>query len=153
LDYGEHIQRDTSSGRNPDTGESWGDEAINRKARRKGQLSPPFPPCDYRFFDRAAFINERFNRGLPCVITWVPNYLRLHCREHRDIYGIPDIVGIEEIPTLFSGIKGMERFRVFLIPYLLTGYDIPEELERDEERLVPFTARDIEIMNEMKLMG
>ncbi|MBA7608342.1 hypothetical protein ES703_15519 [subsurface metagenome] len=76
--------------------------------------------------------------------------IRLHCRDHQDVYGLPDILGIEEIPTLFTGINGMKQFRVFLIPYLITGMDIPPELEQDEERLVPFTAKDIKMIKEIE---
>ena len=35
------------------------------------------------------------------------------------------------------------------VPYLLTGYDIPEKLERDEEPLVPFTAKTLSILKEI----
>ncbi|MBA7587026.1 hypothetical protein ES708_29036 [subsurface metagenome] len=63
---------------------------------------------------------------------------------------MPDIFGIEEIPTLFSDKKGMESHRIFLIPYLITGYDIPPELEEDPEPLVPFTAKTIEMTKEIE---
>lgn len=109
----------------------------------------PMYTTDYMLFDRAGWIKERLDSGHPVVITWVSNALRLECRCYRDIYGIPDIVGIEEVPTLFTGVKGMESLRIFLIPYLITGYDIPEELERDEEPLVPFTSKTLSILKEI----
>lgn len=104
----------------------------------------------YHCFDRMGYINERLERGLPLVITWVHNFVRLNCRRYTDVYGISDIIGIEEIPTLFTNVKGMERFRVFLIPYLITGMDIPPELEQDDEPLVPFTAKTIEMLNKIE---
>lgn len=105
---------------------------------------------NYHCFNRVEYINERLERGLPLVIIWVPSFISLHCREHDDIYGIPDIVGIEEIPTMFTGVNGMERFKIFLIPYLITGYNIPPELEQDDEPLVPFTVKTIEMIKEME---
>lgn len=104
---------------------------------------------DYELFDRAGYIATRLEAGRIVVITWVSSMIRLRCRDYRDVYGLSDLLGIEEIPTLFTDIKGMERFRMFLIPYLLTGYDIPPELEQDEEPLVPFTAKTIEMMKEV----
>lgn len=108
---------------------------------------------DYRCFNRVAYIEERLSRGLPLVITWSPNTIPLNCREYEDVYGIPDILGTEEIPTLFSNKKGMKRYRMYLIPYLITGYDIPEEFERDEEPLVPFTVKTIEMIKEIEKNG
>ena len=137
-------------GRNPDTGEHWLEEAINRRAREKGQQKSEGHTYDYDLFDREGYITTCLEAGRPFIITWVPNTLRLECRCYRDIYGISDIVDIEEVPTLFSGVKGMESFRVFLIPYLLTGYDIPEKIERDEEPLVPFTAKTLSILKEIE---
>ena len=143
-------------GRNPVTGEYWLDERINRKAREKGQrISEIRRPqgangIDYDLFDREGYIAACLEAGRPIVITWVSSSIRLNCRDHQDIFGIPDIAGIEEIPTLFTSVKGMKSFRIFLIPYLLTGYDIPERLERDEEPLVPFTAKDIELWKEVQ---
>lgn len=134
-------------GRNPDTGEYWIDEHINRKAREKSQR---VHDGDYDLFDRAGYIEACLEAGRPVVITWVPSTIRLRCRYYQDVFGVSDILGIEEIPTLFSGKKGMERYRIFLIPYLLTGYDIPPELEQDPEPLVPFTAKTIEMMKEIE---
>jgi len=136
-------------GRNPTTGESLLDEAINRRARKKGQWKHEEYTYDYVLFDRGRYITACLDAGRPVVITWVPSSIRLNCRDHQDIFGIPDIAGIEEIPTLFTGVKGMRSLRIFLIPYLITGYDIPERLERDEEPLVPFTAKDIELLKEV----
>ena len=143
-------------GRNPETGEHWLDEAINRRARKKGQRIPEIRRSqgangiDYEQFDREGYIEACLEAGRPIVITWVPSSIRLNCRDYQDIFGIPDIAGIEEISTLFTGIRGMESFRIFLIPYLITGYGIPERLERDEEPLVPFTAKTIEMMKEVQ---
>ncbi|GAI99433.1 unnamed protein product, partial [marine sediment metagenome] len=136
-------------GRNPNTGESLLDEAINRRARKKGQWKHEEYTYDYVLFDREGYITACLEAGRPIVITWVSSSIRLNCRDHQDIFGIPDIVSIEEIPTLFTGVKGMRSLRIFLIPYLITGYDIPERLERDEEPLVPFTAKDIELLKEV----
>lgn len=136
-------------GRNPATGEHFLEERINRRAWKKGQWKRE-RNGDYYLFDREGYIEACLKAGRPFVITWVPSIIRLNCRDHQDIFGIPDIVGIEEIPTLFTGARGMESFRIFLIPYLLTGYDIPEKLERDEEPLVPFTAKDIELWKEVQ---
>ena len=142
--------------RNPVTGAHWMDEHINRRAREKGQqiLEIRRPQgangLDYDLVDREEYITTCLEAGRPVVITWVPSNIRLNCRDHQDIFGIPDIAGIEEIPTLFTGVRGMKSFRLFLIPYLLTGYDIPERLERDEEPLVPFTAKTIEMMKEVQ---
>ena len=133
--------------RNPVTGAHWLDEEINRRAREKGQWKHEGYNYDYDLFDREGYIAACLDAGRPIAITWVPSSIRLNCRDHQDIFGIPDIVGIEEIQTLFTGTKGMKSFRLFLIPYLITGYDIPERLERDEEPLVPFTAKDIEVLN------
>jgi len=143
-------------GRNPNTGAHWLDETINRRARQKGQRIPEIRRpqgangIDYERFDREGYILACLEAGRPVVITWVHSNIRLNCRDHQDIFGIPDIVSIEEIPTLFTGVKGMKSFRIFLIPYLITGYDIPEKLERDEEPLVPFTAKTIEMMKEIQ---
>jgi len=145
--------------RNPETGEHWMDEHINRRAREKGQRIPEIRRpqgangTDYERFDREGYIADCLEAGRPVVITWVPSNIRLNCRDHQDIFGIPDIAGIKEISTLFTRIRGMGGFRIFLIPYLITGYDIPEELERDEEPLVPFTAKTIEMMKEVTANG
>lgn len=134
---------------NPNTGEAWIDERISRKVRRLGLMKYGRNPL-YKFFDRAGFINAHFNKGRPFVITWVPSSVRLYCRHYEDVYGVSDIFGIEEILTLFTNVKGMESFRIFLIPYLLTGYDIPSKLEEDPEPLVPFTAKTMELMKEIE---
>lgn len=138
--------------RNHETGEYWLDRAINRRARKKGQFEWEHDG-DYDCFDRAGYINAYLEAGRPIMITWVSSRMRLGCRRYTDIFGVPDIVGIEEIPTLFSDKKGMERYRIYLIPYLITGYDIPEELERDEEPLVPFTAKTIEMIKGIEKNG
>ncbi|GAJ08736.1 unnamed protein product [marine sediment metagenome] len=117
--------KEAGEGRNPDTGESFIDERINRRAWEKGQWERQ-NDGDYDLFDRAGYIETCLKAGRPVVITWVPNTVRLSCRQYRDVYGVPDLFGIEEILTLFSGKKGMENHRIFLIPYLLTGYDIPD---------------------------
>lgn len=137
-------------GRNPDTGEHWVDETINRRARGKGQWKHERYTYDYYLFDRERYITTCLEAGRPFVITWVPNTIRLCCRDYQDIFGVSDILGIEEIPTLFSGKKGMERYRIFLIPYLITGYDIPPELEQDPEPLVSFTAKTLSILKEIE---
>lgn len=143
-------------GRNPETGEHWMDEHVNRRAREKGQRIPEIRRpqgangTDYEWFDRERYITDCLEEGRPVVITWVPSSIRLNCRDHQDIFGIPDIAGIKELRTLFSDVKGMENLRIFLIPYLITGYDIPEELERDEEPLVPFTAKTLSILKEIE---
>jgi len=131
------------------TGNFWIDEKINRAARKKGQWKQEYDG-DYDLFDRAGYIEACLKAGRPVGITWVPSTVRLHCRRYTDVFGVSDICGIEEIPTLFSGKKGMGSFRTFLIPYLITGYDIPERLERDEEPLVPFTAKTIELLKEIE---
>ncbi|GAI60270.1 unnamed protein product, partial [marine sediment metagenome] len=77
-------------------------------------------------------------------------FKRFRCRDYRDVYGLSDLIGIEEIPTLFTDQKGMEHFRLYLIPYLITGYDIPPEMEEDPEPLIPFTAKTIELMKEIE---
>lgn len=131
--------------RNPDTGAHWMDEAINHRAHKKGQWKYRGRFSDiYRLFDREGYIADCLNAGKPFVVTWESSAKRLECRTYPDIYGVSDLFGIDEIPTLFSGVKGMKHFRLFLIPYLIIGYDIPEQIERDPERLVPFTAKDIE---------
>lgn len=141
----------TMFNRNPDTGAHWFDEAINRRAHRKGQWKHRGRFSDtYRLFDREGYIEDCLNVGRPFVITWESSAKRLECRTYEDIHGVSDLFGISEIPTLFTGVKGMKQFRLFLIPYLLTGYDIPGQIERDPERLVPFTAKDIEMMNEIE---
>ncbi len=139
-------------GRNPETGESFIDERINRRAWRKGQWEREHNG-DYDLFDRAGYIEACLKAGRPVVITWVSSSVKLHCRHYTDVHGVPDLFGVEEIFTLFSGKKGMESFRIFLIPYLLTGYDIPPELENDPEPLVPFTAETIELMKEIEKGG
>jgi len=140
---------DINPGINPRTGNFWIDERINRAARKKGQWKQEHDG-DYDLFDREGYIEACLEAGRPFVITWVPSIIRLKCRDYQDIFGISDIVDIEELPTLFTGVRGMKSFRIFLIPYLLTGYDIPERLERDEEPLVPFTAKTIELLKEME---
>lgn len=130
------------------TQESWIDGTINRRARGKGQWEDRHYAEDYDRFDPEQYIKDCEELGQPLVITWFPNTVRLHCREYYDIHGIPDILGIEEVPTLFTGHKGMERYRIFLIPYLITGYSIPHELEQDPEPLVSFTTRTIETIME-----
>ncbi|MBA7499330.1 hypothetical protein ES704_02070 [subsurface metagenome] len=113
-------------------------------------IPPGVNDWEYDHFDRVGYITTRLEAGHIVVITWVPSMIRLHCRDYQDIYGLSDLLEIEEIPTLFTGIKGMEHFRVFLIPYLITGMDIPPELEQDEEPLVPFTAKTIEMIKEIE---
>ena len=120
------------------------DKAINRRARRKGQWERGHDG-DYDLFDRERYIEACLEAGRPVVITWIPSTIRLSCRYYQDVFGVPDLFGIEEISNLFSDRKGMESHRIFLIPYLITGYDIPPELEQDTEPLVPFTARTIEM--------
>ena len=136
--------------RNPETGEHWLEEEINRRARRKGQWKHERYTYDYGLFDREGYIKARLEAGRPFVITWVPSTIRLCCRHYQDVFGVPDLFGIEEIPTLFSDKKGMESHRIFLIPYLITGQDIPPEMEEDPEPLVPFTAKTIELMKEVE---
>ncbi len=133
------------TGINPMTGNFLIDETINRAARKKGQWERE-PDGDYDLFDRAGYIEASLKVGRPVAITWISSMFRLHCRDYQDIYGVSDIFGIEEITTLFSGKKRMESHRIFLIPYLITGYDIPPELEQDPEPLVPFTAKTIEMI-------
>ena len=140
-------------GRNPETGEHWLDEDINRKAARKGQWQRVYYTYDYDLFDREGYIAACLEAGRPFVITWVPSTIKLRCRHYQDVFGVPDLFGIEEIPTLFSSRRGMERYRIFLIPYLLTGYGIPPELEQDPEPLVPFTAKTIELVKEIEGSG
>lgn len=140
-------------GRNLETGDYFVDEVINWRAKENPiwRMRPiGANGCHYILFDRAGYIAACLEARRPIVITWVPSIVRLYCRNYQDIYGVPDMFGIEEILTLFTNIKGMERFRIFLIPYLLTGYDIPEELERDEEPLVLFTAKMIGLMREIE---
>ena len=137
-------------GRNPETGANWIDEDINRRARKKGQWKYYGDSIGYSLFDREGYIEACLKAGRPFVITWVPNIKRLECRHYQDVHGVSDLFGIEEVPTLFSSRKGMERYRIFLIPYLLTGYAIPSQLEEDPEPLVPFTAKTIERVKEIE---
>lgn len=130
--------------RNPVTGVHHIDESINRRAREKGQWKYYGDSIDYMMFDRESYIEACLTQGRPFVITWVPSIKRLECRHYPDVHGVPDLFGIWEIPTLFTGVDGMKRFRIFLIPYLITGYSIPPQLEEDPEPLVPFTAKTIE---------
>jgi len=136
--------------RNPNTGEHWLDEDINRKAEKKGQWQRVYYSYDYDLFDREGYIEACLEAGRPVMITWVPSTVRLRCRHYTDAFGVADLFGIEEIPTMFTGVKGMENRRIFLIPYLLTGYDIPPELENDPEPLVLFTAKIIELVKEVE---
>ena len=135
------------------TGAWWIDETIHRKARL-AELVRDRPPgangMFYRMFDRAGYIDTCLNEGRPVVIVWEPSFKRFQCRDYQDVYGLSDLLGIEEIPTLFSDRKGMESHRIFLIPYLITGYDIPPGMEEDPEPLVPFTAKTIEMVKEIE---
>ena len=137
-------------GRNPVTGEHWLEETINRRAREKGQWKHEGYTYDYDLFDREGYIAACLEAGRPIVITSVPSTVRLKCRHYSDVFGVPDLFGIEEIPTMFTGVKGMENRRIFLIPYLITGYDIPPELEQDPEPLVPFTAKTLSVLKEIE---
>lgn len=140
-------------GRNPETGEHFLEERINHRAREKGQWKHEEYTYDYDLFDRERYIAACLEAGRLFVITWEPSTVRLRCRHYSDVFGVPDLFGIEEIPTLFSDKKGMESHRIFLIPYLITGYDIPLELEQDPEPLVPFIAKTIEMMKEIESEG
>lgn len=137
-------------GRNPVTGEHWLEETINRRAREKGQWEHEEYTYDYDLFDRERYIAACQETGKPFVITWEPSTVRLRCRHYSNVFGVPDLFGIEEIPSLFSDKKGMESYRIFLIPYLITGYDIPPELEQDPEPLVPFTAKTLSVLKEIE---
>ena len=86
---------------------------------------------DYKLFNRQGFISDCIKANMPIVTTWIPSTVKLNCRHYTDVYGIPDILGIEELPTLFTDVKGMKKFRIFLIPYLITGYNIPPRLEQE----------------------
>jgi len=94
------------------------------------------PPPDvlYRRFDRQAFMERQFARGKPVVIMWMPSTKRMECRQHLDVYGMSDLLGIKEVPTLFSA-AGQRQHRVFMIPYLITGYDVPASMEEDGLRM------------------
>lgn len=91
--------------------------------------------ADYDAFDRAGFIESRVKEGKPVLIVWVSNTKRLRCRDYMDVHGVSDLLGVVEVPTLFSGSRE-SRYKEFLIPYLLTGYDVPPELEEDCEKEV-----------------
>lgn len=135
------------------TGNWWIDERIHRKARLAGLVRDRPPGANgifYRMFDRAGYIDTRLSEGRLVVIVWEPSFKRFRCRDYQDVYGLSDLIGIEEIPTLFTDQKGMKRLRIYLIPYLITGYDIPPEMEEDPEPLVPFTAKTIELMKEIE---
>ncbi len=93
----------------------------------------------YKRFDKAAFIEQQLKRGKPYVIAWVLSTTRLQCRG-LDVYGVPDLFGISEIPTLFSWAR-MKSCRVFLIPYLVTGYSVPTKLEEEAKIGVHYNAR------------
>ncbi|GAI76260.1 unnamed protein product, partial [marine sediment metagenome] len=71
--------------RNPETGEHWLDEEINRRARRKGQWKHERYTYDYSLFDREGYIEARLEDGRPFVITWEPSNKRLRCRDYQDI--------------------------------------------------------------------
>jgi len=137
-------------GRNSVTGEHWLEETINRRAREKGQWKHEGYTYDYDLFDREGYIAACLEAGRPIVITWMPSTVRLRCRHYTDVFGVPDLFGIEEISTLFSDKKGMESHKIFLIPYLITGYDIPPELEQDPEPLVHFTAKTLSVLKEIE---
>ena len=94
------------------------------------------PPPDevYRCFDRQAFMERQFARGKPVVIMWMPSTKRMECRQHQDVYGVSDLLGIKEVPTLFSA-AGQGQHRVFMIPYLVTGYGVPAAMEEDGQRM------------------
>lgn len=139
--------------RNPRTGVLIIDEVINGNAKYQAKRLGIKWKYDhdgrYSDFDREGYIEEHIRTKAPFPIVWIQNTKRLCCRYYQDVFGIPDIVGIQEIPTLFSNVKGMESYRIFLIPYICTGYDIPPELEDEPELLVPFTAKMIEKMKEI----
>ena len=105
---------------------------------------------DYRQFDREGYIEATLAHGRPVVITWVPNWQKLECRRYQDVYGMSDILGIEELHTLFDNDR---HYRAYLIPYMITGYAVPPILEQDEEPLVPFTASTITKMMEIDQVG